>query len=509
MMYEEDIQKLVTGKCLIATDVDKTIVEQRGEDPEEKQKEEENFFLDIAPQLTKAVKLGTQLAVITGNSMHQLASRFLKWMVEQLCFSRSIKYLNRIHFFCNSGGVYAHFTITDKLIQEVTEPGQKPDSGLLFKKLTRNKNGKLEIHPKFIRESYLRRTKINDPDKDVILKLLSEVWTDYRDYVKKEFTTLETEYYLNKKIKIPEGMTGESYKPITVTNEVDPEEPGVESREIYFLCEGVEKPVTVQITLKPVISWRHAKNASDKIRDDVRQLFIRKIQDELDRIGLSQYIARPGGRSSIDITLEKLDKAYAVEYLIDQLNIAGQRRFNEKLGSNVIYIGDEVLSGGGNDYPVTRIPGVLVLAVNPEPEFVPFLSNVFMPSAILSGPEAAESILSLYNSIAKEEIRKHSGKRCDEVAPGEIRKAVELLKEQWFADRISKKVASENFKLNLSVHDKQIMHTLVSLICRNDKSAKEWISILVQELDHIMNLLDTNKNKNITITGLGASHPDG
>ena len=111
--------------------------------------------------------------------------------------------------------------------------------------------------------------------------------------------------------------------------------------------------------------------------NDLRTILIKKIQDKLDSLGLNHYIARPGGRSSIDVTLEKVNKAYAMEFLIDKINLQGQTRLGKHFGSNAIYFGDEVIVGGGNDYPVTRIPGLLVIAVNPEKELIPFLSHVF------------------------------------------------------------------------------------------------------------------------------------
>lgn len=210
------------------------------------------------------------------------------------------------------------------------------------------------------------------------------------------------------------------------------------------------------------------------------------------------YIAKPGGRSSIDITKGKLDKAYALEYLIDKLDVEGSERENKKKGSNTIYLGDEVLSGGGNDYPVTRIEGLLVLAVNPEPQFAPFLSSVIVPS-ILAGPEASSSLLNMYNEIVKKELKK-----CNRTNKIPKSNALDLFKQKWFIDRIRDKVNKIANK-NIPVKDIQTIYTFLTLLSRDDQHAKKWVNILVKELDYIMEAIDENQVERLA--GAGASYP--
>jgi hypothetical protein len=76
---------------------------------------------------------------------------------------------------------------------------------------------------------------------------------------------------------------------------------------------------------------------------------------------------------------------YALQFIIDRLKVQGSARLGEKIGTNTIYFGDEVIVGGGNDYPVTKIPGLLVFAVNPDRDLVPISSDVFIPSTIRGG----------------------------------------------------------------------------------------------------------------------------
>jgi hypothetical protein len=100
--------------------------------------------------------------------------------------------------------------------------------------------------------------------------------------------------------------------------------PKPELRIIEYGSDSHPRRATVQITLKPILSFRHAHELSQPPKSDLRMALIENIQEKLDAGGLGHYVARPGGFSSIDVTLEKLDKAYALEFLIDRLNLAGE-----------------------------------------------------------------------------------------------------------------------------------------------------------------------------------------
>jgi hypothetical protein len=68
---EASAVQVVTGRCLIAADVDKTILSQGPHLAEER----DSFFQRLAPELAQAAQLGAHIGFITGNSMHVTCSR--------------------------------------------------------------------------------------------------------------------------------------------------------------------------------------------------------------------------------------------------------------------------------------------------------------------------------------------------------------------------------------------------------------------------------------------------
>jgi hydroxymethylpyrimidine pyrophosphatase-like HAD family hydrolase len=279
-------------------------------------------------------------------------------------------------------------------------------------------------------------------------------------------------------------------------------DPVANSRTVRYRTHE-PKSAAVQVSLKPILSFRHARNPKKSFGRDLRETVTRWIQADLDRHGLGHYVARPGGRSTIDVTAAKLDKAYALEYLIDHLNLQGLARHGQRLGSNAIYFGDEVIVGGGNDYPVTRIPGLLVFAVNADRELVPMLSHVFVPSAIFEGPDATAQVLRLYNACA-EKLQTDGGHRG--MSRRRPRTALEALKQEIFTSRIREKIATQSLTDHLSVDDWQVLHAFVTIMCRDDPTARQWLSILIGELDAIMTQLAVTKPG--SQRALGWSHPD-
>lgn len=479
-------RRLITERCLIAADVDKTVLAQGHE------KERQQFLDKVAPQLLNAASYGTNLAFLTGNSMHEFSSRFLKWLIDQLCHTDHLELLDHFHFFCNSGGVYARLSHKDDALQRaLTQEGSDEDlKDRIFRAVTvlRDEGNQLAIRPRFIDSAYIKRSLIPETDVGRIKSILDEAAQNYSEDLKRRKSAYEKSYELE-----------------SVRDNGSFIVPRSDIRMVEYGQYTSPNKATVQITLKPILSFRHARKQGQLFGRDVRNKLIRVIQARLDEEGLSHYIARPGGRSSIDVTLEKLDKAYALEFLIDRLNLQGQSRHGQKLGYNTIYFGDEVLVGGGNDYAVTRIPGLLVFAVNPEKKLIPFLSHVFVPSAILEGADATADVLTHFNKCALRLLNDfcHSlrGKRR-----ADVQTALEVLKEEIFASRIREKIADLKHTHHASVDDWQTLHAFVTLMCRNDPAARQWLSILINELDAIMTQLANNPAS--IQPGLGTSHPD-
>lgn len=473
---ETPAKTLITNPCLVAADIDKTFLKQGFEN------ERREFIQKLAPELLKVAINGTNIAVVTGNSFKELSTRFLKYLFKYLEDNSHTEALSKFHFFCNSGGVYFHFN-EDAL--KTTNNNQLNET--IFDPIFPN-----QIKHKFINKEYLNKTKIDNNDIDNIKLALDNLWKDYLFDLNKNLKKYRKEYYIEKEPK----KDTESFKyPFDIATDDS------EHVKIRYFNYHTDIPVTVQITVKPVLSWKHAIRPKEKFSNDLRIKLINRIHEEFDKIGLNNYTARAGGNTSIDITKSKLDKSYAIKYLIDHIGIEGNERKGEKFGSNVIYIGDEVISGGGNDYPVTKIDGVLVLAVNEIPDYVPFQTRVIIPNE-LTGPDASALVLSEYNNIVQKELAKWDGNITENHFPE--KNAIQLYKEEWFSEKIQKKILKTFLEKKLSTEELQILYTFITLIIRNDASARKWTNILVNELDEIMEALD--KSEFERLSGIGSSY---
>ncbi len=460
--FSNEAKRLITAGSLIAADIDQTLLVKGAE------RERQHFLESVAPELLRAASLGANLAFLTANSMHELSSRFLRWLLAQISHTGRWEVLDRFHFFSNSAGVYAHFSLSDKALKCQSA---EPDSAVVLDKDLKaitvlDADKKLAIRPRFINAGYIERSMIPDNNADAISQLLELAGQEYIA----DLAAKKSEY-------------GKIYDLSQVSDKSKLRIPKSELRIIEYGSDSRLRRAAVQITLKPIISFRHAHKPSQSFRNDLRMALIEKIQAKLDTNGLGHYVARPGGLSSIDVTLEKLDKAYALEFIIDRLNLAGCSRRGQKFGSNAIYIGDEVIAGGGNDYAVTRIPGLLVFAVNPDQPLIPFLSHVFVPSAILVGPDATGEVLSQFNKCAVRLLSEFD--RQDE-PNRRFETALQALKEELFVTRIRENISNLRDTDRTSVEDWQTLHAFVTLMVRNDPAASQWLSILISELDAIM-----------------------
>ena len=511
---EELAKKKITQSCLIAADIDKTYIEQSDDDEQDRI----DFTRDIAPSIVKAAQEGTNLAVITGNSMNSLTDRFVRWTIQQLCLLDALGAIGQFYFFCNSGGVFVHIPSNHPQLANLS-PKQRQDPEVILGRLADLQNGKWTFRPEFINASYIERTRIPHQDELIIQSILDGIKDEYVQDLRKGLDSYREQYHINS----PEGnvISEGGEKPMEVYplfgdqgQEVLPQ---VSSRSVvYRTTDSKDRNATVQITLKPVLSFRHAKHPKEQFGKDLRTRYLSKLQRMLDECGLGQYVARPGGRSSIDVTLEKLDKAYALEFLIDHLNLQGSERKGLKFGSNAIYLGDEIIVGGGNDYPVTRIPGLLVLAVNSDKKLIPMLSKVIVPNAIETGPSAAKEFLEKYNNISRRLVKEYVRHERKEKHHGIVKNAVHAFKEDFFINRINEKLkyieASLQGQTNevfhppmVSVDDLQTLHAFITMVSRQDEAASKWISILMNELDSIMAYLSSDEGYD----AYGGSHEDG
>jgi hydroxymethylpyrimidine pyrophosphatase-like HAD family hydrolase len=472
-----EAKTFITNPCLIAADIDKTFLKQGCID------ERQEFIKKLAPELLKIASHGTNIAVVTGNSFKELSTRFLKYLFKYLEDNSEIEVLSKFHFFCNSGGIYFHINQSDlKSIKK----------GSLNRMIFDSKNPN-QIKSKFINKEYLDKTKINPNDIEKIKDVLETEWKKYVNDLKKNLEKYNEEYYINKE---PDAKC-ESFRYLIENALKD-----TEHIDIRYVNYKNDLRLTVQITMKPILSWKHAIHPEAKFNNDKRSELIKRIHKRFDQLGLTNYTACSGGNTSIDITKSKLDKSYAIRFLIDYLGIEGNERKGEKFGSNVIYLGDEVISGGGNDFPLTKIDGVLVLAVNKIPRYVPFKSRVIIPNE-MNGPDASALVLSEFNNIVHRELTKWSRVITEKDFPK--KNAIQLFKEKWFLDKINEKINRTFIEKKLSTEELQVLYTFITLINRNDESARKWTNILVNELDEIMEALDENEYERLS--GIGSSYP--
>lgn len=478
--------RIVTNPCLIATDVDKTILAQI----DDKEDEKILFVRKVAPQLVASARLGINICFLTGNSMKELSSRILLWLLEQLCSAKEVYLLERFHFFCNAGGVYAHFSNNDCKFNELLEKEksrQLSSKEVLKVLMMTDETDEYVIRPRFLDRTFINKTVIPENELKELSIELNKIGQEYI----KELTENSENF-------------AKTYDIDRVSNNNLLTIPYIEKRMIRYGDDKSPIIGSVQITLKPILSFRHGVN--DEIQTslfqtttDLRSIYIKKLIQRLDDVGLGHYSPRPGGRASIDVTIEKLDKAYALQYLIDHLNIQGHKSKGQLFGSNTIYLGDEVIVGGGNDYVVSRIPGILVMAVNRDKHLVPFSANIFVPHTLYEGPDASYTFLTDFNRKAEEllTLSNKQGPRYNKS------NAVVEYKRSLFKRRIEEKL--KQFE-SVSSDELQIMHALVSLMCRKDIDAREWISILVNELNDIMAKLSTSRG--VVPSALGNSYDE-
>ena len=496
--YSEEAKASITECCLLAADIDKTLLHQSDA------YEHDKFINDVAPTLRKSAELGAHIALVTGNSMDALCCRFLKMMIAGLEHNR-LHLLDRFHFFCNSGGVYARI-FTEKL---VLPNGQMPNSNAVYSSVVgRDANGTSYIKPAHIDIEYTVKNSILDADLPVIEQVLKEIVEDYTKHVKSHLPTLAKKYKIDQpdRKKVSRFSKGKA----NILDVI------VDKRYVKHLPVNGKTKSLIQITVRPIISFRHSRNENALPDGDLRTQYAKKIQDCLDARGLWKYAARSGGVSSIDITLAKLDKAYAITSLIDRLHIGGIERFRKKQGSNTLYFGDEVIVGGGNDYPVTKIPGILVFAVNDERNLIPFLSGVQVADPQFTGPDATERILTEFNKIAENaleafagdsaEQRKHTSRKGGMRGLKVPKTAVELYKAEFFLNRIKERLGGLS-KSAISADDLNVLHTIVTIMSRKEVSGKKWVNLLINELDQIMELSAQHASNGI-IDAIGASHQD-
>lgn len=382
------------ARSLVAFDVDKTVLHQGKED------ELALFRHGICRTLIRAAQHGLLLAAITGNSLQQLASRFLKALVEELCTQGVLELLCNFHFFCNGASLYIH--IDPQRCQEFASLLAAAGSLGIEELQAQAANCIFDppgaVRSRFVLSRYAQQCCIPQEDAADIVAVCDE----------------ECQRWWNS-IAGPDGkclgmrerfyIAGGDGADATMRQEAASDAVNKEAA-VFGPCRAAPAATTrtcvagdgvryiTSVNVLPVLSFRHARGRVLPSAEDPRMRLVAIIRERMQRMGLVRYIVNPGGRSTIDISHHLVNKRSALVWLLRQLGAEGVEQLGEPLGVNAVYFGDEVILHG-NDLAVAEVPGVLVFAVNELRQRVPFRTNVELPTetTALLGPEATQAVL--------------------------------------------------------------------------------------------------------------------
>ena len=506
---ENSIKNKLMGRCLVAFDLDKTVLEL-GRD------EGVSFIINHFGPIKSIAEMKFKIAAITGNRMDEVIKRFSIPLLDMLCKYDKINLnlIKQFHLFSNGGGVYVNFkdedfTELEKKLVSQTEADRRAIIKNYFFKL----NGKeIEFKSRFIDEIYIERTQIVKKDVEIIADILEDFkiqyWNEfinnyesksYRNYYIYDKKT-ENESKLQKNIKEAK-KNNKSLFPLT-DKEGQYLMPFVDKRHVLY---GNNLEACTQITLKPVLSYKFLKRNGFQ-ESGPRKLLIQAIQKKINQHPeiIRRYIVKAGGRTSIDITLEVVNKKYAIEYLITKEDLQGVGK-DKEMGSETIFLGDEVVLGG-NDIDVADIPGILVLAVNPDKRLVPFKSNIIV-NYHFTGPAATTDWLN--------ELNKSATKLLDNCLEDEKlrskylsnhRTALDEFKLAFFRHRIKEQIEYFNEINHVDVFS--TLYVIITLLLRPEQS-QQFAKLFLNHIDELFKIFEDIKHNpklaSEIARGLGAS----
>lgn len=396
---------------LLAFDLDDTFLKRGSLD------EQQHFQRLVAPQLLDALHNGAVLAAVTGNSESQVCDRFLRWFLPFLCRdAASLRLVERIHVAFQLGGGLGSFDLGHPPLATLVA---KADSGraigqheLFNAVVKRGRRGSpSSLHSCFIDTSYTHDTAIPPDDARAIEGVLRRGRERFHEILRRNLKRWARRF----RIQLDGVLLGERgglHAEEGAVYDLGRDWPGggpcaIERRTAVTGARGVQRRGVVQITIRPVLSVNHRREAAltGEAAPDPRRDLEAWLQGELCSEGLDRYAARVGGQGSVDVTKRSVDKATAIRYLLRKLDLLGDARRDEKLGHNLVWIGDEICPQG-NDYSVLAgVPGATTIALNPPSREVPVGSGVVRPYGHLYGPEAAAEFLAELNGFLRERRR--------------------------------------------------------------------------------------------------------
>jgi hydroxymethylpyrimidine pyrophosphatase-like HAD family hydrolase len=424
-MARDESLPIVAANCLVAFDVDRTILMQPADGNLDGERRDFLFLTDVAHELVGIARRGVNVALLTGNSLWQLANRALKWIVEALVQKDQTALIDHFHFFSTGAGIYLHIT---SFKEEMIKLLGNSDPNTIASSLFDAWNDK----------AYLRLTQMNEDD----IQTASAILQDTLSSINRSTESVEIQ------LRGPRTET---------------------------VADRTTMPV-VQITLKPIPT------------SESRDTIAREAQDRLDSKRFGRFRVRPAGRTSIDVTLHFLDKAFALRWLIDHLRIQGNEHIGQPYGANLLYFGDEVTLGGtavasGNDFAVSKIDGSLIIAVDPQRP-VPLRSNIVVPFVDESGPVVTCHLLRQFNDIVDQQ-RKLCVKAFERKTPLPAN-AVEAFKAQFHAGRIRAKIADSAAIRSMPSCVLQTIDALVTLASRDTRTTKQVVKMISRNIDDLL-----------------------
>lgn len=511
-------KRLLTRRSLVAFDLDKTVLHQ-GE-----KRELQTFTTSVCQTLIQLTLQRHNIAAVTGNDLHQLSCRFVRTLVEELCRQRKLELLSLVHLFCNCAAVYICFPAEHNSIAALVAQQSLETEKLLeaaYATLFHEVNGLLEVHPAFIVPEYLSRTCMPAAEAETIAQLAqaaaAEWWltmcTDAGSVLRPE---LAHDFFINS----ADPAQNEQLQAEAARSEDNPEAsvypafrrvdgalalcgPYVQARDVNA-ANGAT--YSAALTIKPVLSFRHARRAMHSCNDGRSEL-ISAVQSSLLSAGLAQYVATAGGRSSVDVMKQGITKKYALSFLIEVLGVSGIAAEGEEVGTNVIYFGDEVVMHG-NDLCVADIPGILVFAVNHRRDRVPLNAQIMIPSVQLQGPEATDAILRQLHQLTADLLAQYE-EWMRAGTPGLPRPAhvtaIRAFKEQLLSKRVISKAQQLVANVDATCPSKLfVASTMLSALARPGRESAELARQVQQLVDMAGEISLRVKESEFDVGAMGA-----
>ncbi|RKY82150.1 hypothetical protein DRP98_09430, partial [candidate division KSB1 bacterium] len=353
--------KNISGRLIIASDIDKTILDVQ---------DSLETFKGMKEIILKLLCSGVIFVFISGNSVAEQMVRIVEPLEEELRKIGEIKLLKNVILYANGGASRVAFDDRgNKIREDIIAPIPQNDLDTL-----------VEI------------------SKDVLSRHLETIF----GYKNTFYEPIAMDVINN--LVSPSNMAKFYKKKIKFELQVNKKEPEITIvRDVYELVRAKYYPDKSKgLTISfPYIEIRDNQQASiilvfnlsifDKRLKDVRSKIIDDILSEMENRGLKgKFFLRTGGVSSIDITYKTATKKESLEHLKKKIS------FNRNKDV-LVYLGDEFYRKGnkeGNDVPVLGVDDIYIVSVakdNTHPGLTPLEKQKLLWAG--EGPKASLELM--------------------------------------------------------------------------------------------------------------------